>query len=128
MKLQNYERFKNIARTTAIIVASTALLSGCVSRPQAEAKDEDDVYVHSNGTYIPYSSYVANGGTINSNTGFATRSANGFTSYTPSSNEISSMSSGSFSGKVSRPAVSNSSSTSTKSFGGSSSRSTSIGG
>lgn len=129
MKDEKYKRFKHIAKATAIAVMSTILLSGCASTPN-ETDKEEELYVNHNGSFIPYMMFMrSNMGGITSGTGFATKSADGkFESYKPSSNEISSMQKGNFTGKVSRPTINKAASPSTKSFGGSSSRGSSIGG
>lgn len=131
MKNNNYNKFKTIARTTAVIVVSTMVLSGCASNKNEKEKEED-LYVMSHGSYIPYHLFMSQNGVVDSNTKFYTKSGNGYTTYKPSSSEILSIKSGSFSGKVSRPVISKGSTSSSKtssikSFGGNSSR-ISIGG
>lgn len=152
MGSKKYARLKNIASSTAIVVVTTMLLSGCTQTPPREENKEEEVYVHHNGSFIPYATYMMNNRALSPNASFATKTPDGkFETYKPTANELSAIKNGSFSGKVSRPVVNKSSvsnsnsssnkssvssskssssksSTSVKSFGGSSSRGSSIGG
>lgn len=124
MNISNYNKLKKVAKTTTILFLSAVILNGCSNKTKEEK--EEDVYVHSHGSYIPYGAFIASKGVIDSNTKFGIKSANGngYETYKPTSRELSSMKSGSFSGKTSRSVISKgSSSSSSKSFGGSSSRS-----
>lgn len=123
MNIYNYNKLKKVAKTTAILAISTLIFSGCSNK--AEEKKEEEVYVNSHGSYIPYGAFIATKGIVDSNTQFGIKSSDGkgYETYKPSSSELSSMKNGSFSGKTSRSTITNDSSSSTKSFGGSSSRS-----
>ncbi|MEF9952258.1 MAG: hypothetical protein RR840_04585 [Clostridium sp.] len=130
MRGKDYKRFKDLAKITAVIVASTAILSGCGYSSSEEEEDEEDLYVRHNGSFIPYMLFMSNyAGKIGPGTSFATKMGDGnFKDYKVSESQMSSMKKGNFSGKVTRPVINKGTSSPTKSFGGSSSRSSGFGG
>ncbi len=124
--IEKHSKFKALARATAVLVTSTMILTGCggSTTGQVEEDDDDDLFIFYGGTYYPYSSYKASN-KITGNEKFYTKSGNGYSSYSPSASEMADIKSGKFSG---RTAISKSSTSTSKSFGGSSSRSGSTGG
>lgn len=112
---KHYLNLRKIAQGAAIVIASTMILSGCSTdqqpqgnNHQVEEKDKkEEKVVHvkdSSGNWIPLLLFMQRGGTIGPNTNFSyPASTGGYVPYTPSSNEMSSIKNGTFSGKVSVP-------------------------
>lgn len=125
--IEKHSKFKALARATAVLVTSTMILTGCggpATGQVEEEDDDDDLFIFHGGAYYPYSSYKASN-KITGNEKFYTKSGNGYSSYSPSASEIADIKSGKFSGRTS---INKSSTSTSKSFGGSSSRSGSTGG